>query len=253
MAVYAAARHENGRSRVGAPSLMSLLSVLQLSDSAFPSGRYTLSSGLESLAQAGYFTQPTESSALTAMLRDSIRYGVAPSDGLALACAHRAVGPHKAVDLELVTQVDDRLTAVKLSREAREASARTGRAVLAVVATALGESTLSAYAEHVRRGCAPGNHAVVVGLLSAVLNIPTVEAIVGELYAFSSGWTAAAVRLGLVDHRVAQAVLHRTRPVIAHAALEVAEGNVSEISSRTPLLDVMAMRHEQAEVRLFAT
>ena len=27
---------------------------------------------------------------------------------------HRAVGPHKAVDLELVTQVDDRLTAVKL-------------------------------------------------------------------------------------------------------------------------------------------
>jgi urease accessory protein len=253
MAVDAPAPCETDRARAGAGPLASLLSVLQLSDSAFPSGRYTLSYGLESIAQSGHLEQPAESAALIALLADSIQFGVAPSDGVALACAHRAVDPAGSVDLERVARVEERLTAVKLAREPRQASARTGRAVLAAATTALDASGLCEYAERVRRGCLPGNHAVVVGLLSALLNIQALDAVVGELYAFSSGWIAAAVRLGLVDHRIAQGVLHRVRPVIARGALEVANRDASEISSCTPLLDVMAMRHEEAELRLFAT
>jgi urease accessory protein len=72
-------------------ALRSLLSLLQLSDSAFPSGRYTLSYGLEALVQSGYLTVPGEHSTLIRLLGDTIRFGAAPSDGLALACAHRAV------------------------------------------------------------------------------------------------------------------------------------------------------------------
>jgi urease accessory protein len=253
MAGHARARCEPDRGRADAHPFGSLLSVLQLSDSAFPSGRYTLSTGLESIVQTGHLVQPTESSTLIGLLGDSIRHGVAPSDGVALAWAHRAVGSEGEVDLELVGQVEERLTAVKLPREAREASARTGRAVLATATGALDASALGEYAENVRRGRAPGNHAVVIGLLSAVLSIRVVEAVVGELYAFASGWAAAAVRLGLADHRIAQKVLHRVRPVIADAALGAVSRDLREISSCTPLLDVMAMRHEQAELRLFAT
>jgi urease accessory protein len=235
-----------------APALGSLLSLLQLSDSAFPSGRYTLSYGLEALVQNGHVTVPSEHSALIALLSDSICLGAAPSDGLALACAHRAVGD-AGVDLELLMQVDSRLTAVKLPREVRDASARTGRAVLATATAAMGQAALRDYGEHVKRGHAVGNHAVVIGLLSAVMGVPCLEAIAGELYAFSSSWVAAAVRLGLVDHRGAQAVLHQARVVMASAALEVIDRDVSRISSCTPLLDVMAMRHEDADLRLFAS
>ena len=233
--------------------LGSLLSLLQVSDSAFPSGRYTLSYGLETLVESGHLTVPAESSTLVALLGDSIRFGAAPSDGLALACAHRAAGPDGSVDLELVTRVDQRLTAVKLPREARDASTRTGRAVLATATAAIGGTALHDYAELVKRGRSPGNHAVVIGLLSAHLGVPCLDAVVGELYAFSASWVAAAVRLGLVDHRTAQAVLHRSRPVIADAALQAVDRDVAQISSCTPLLDVMAMRHEEAELRLFAS
>jgi urease accessory protein len=236
-----------------APALGSLLSLLQLSDSAFPSGRYTLSYGLEALVQSGHLTVPSESSTLIALLGDSIRFAAAPSDGLALACAHRAAGADAGIDLELIAQVDRRLTAVKLPREVREASARTGRAVLATAAAAMGEAALHDYAERVKRGHSAGNHAVVIGLVSALMGVPCLEAVAGELYAFSSSWVAAAVRLGLVDHRGAQAVLHHERPVIAAAALEVIERDAGQISSCTPFLDVMAMRHEQAELRLFAS
>lgn len=236
-----------------ASRLESQLSMLQLSDSAFPSGRYTLSYGLETLVQSGYLGAPARASTLTTLLTDSIRYGVAPSDGRALASAHRAVGADGDVDLEQIAQIDLRLAGVKLAREAREASARTGRAVLATAGAAISPSALDDYRERVRKGDSPGNHAVVMGLLSAALGIPRLDAVISELYAFSSGWVAAAVRLGLVNHRTAQRLLHLARPVIADAALEAFDGDVGQISSCTPLLDVMAMRHEQAELRLFAS
>jgi urease accessory protein len=253
MAVAAPAPSGAAGTRGDACPLASLVSVLQLSDSAFPSGRYTLSYGLETLAQSGYLPVPSESATLLTLLADTIRFGVAPSDGLALSCAHRAVASDGDVDLELVAEVDERLTAIKLPREAREASTRTGRAVLATATGALDGAALREYASRVRQGQLPGNHAVVIGLLSAGLGSARLEAVVGELYAFSSGWVAAAVRLGLVDHRTAQGVLHRVRPVIADAAVRVVDGEVRDISSCTPLQDVMSMRHEQAELRLFAT
>jgi urease accessory protein len=233
--------------------LQSLLSVLQLSDTAFPSGRYTLSYGLEALVQTGHLAAPADGSTMSALLTDTIRFGVAPSDGLALACAHRAAAGKGGVDLDALTRVDERLTAVKLPREAREASTRTGRAALATANAAIRARALASYAERIKAGAAPGNHAVVLGLLSAVLGVPRLEAVVGELYAFASGLVSAGVRLGLVNHRAAQGLLHRERQVIAEAALEVIDQDMGQISSCTPLLDAMAMRHEQAEVRLFAS
>jgi urease accessory protein len=152
-----------------------------------------------------------------ALLSDCIRFGVAPSDGVALACAHRAAGPGGLVDRVLVTRADERLTAGKLAREAREASTRTGRALLSTATAAFGGAAMLDYAEQVDERRSPGNHAVVLGLLSAQLGVPRLEAVVGDLYAFSASWVAAAVRLALTDHRTAQGLLHRVRSVTAKA------------------------------------
>ena len=233
--------------------LASVLSLLQVSDSAFPSGRYTLSYGLEAFVQTGELSAPVRPSPLAALLGTHLRFGVAPSDGVALACAHRASGRDGSVDLELAKRVDERLSAVKLAREGREASTRTGRALLANATGALGIETLRDYAELVTAGLCPGNHAVVLGLLSASLGVPRLESIAGELYAFSAGWVAGAVRLGLVDHRTAQSLLHSVRPVAVEAALDAVDRDVNAISSCTPQVDVMCMQHEHAELRLFAS
>jgi urease accessory protein len=231
-------------------ALAGFLSVLQLSDSAFPSGRYTLSYGLETFVQSGAATRP---SALLDLLDDCVRFGAGPSDGVALACAHRAVGPDGLLDLDLVLGTDERLTAVKLPREAREASARTGRALLDTAVTAFGRAAMLEFAEHVRAGRTDGNHAVVLGVLSASLGVPRLQAVAGELYAFAAGWVAAAIRLAVIDHRTAQGLLHAMRPVIAEAARRAAGRQIADISSCTPLVDVLSMRHEQAELRLFAS
>jgi urease accessory protein len=229
-----------------------LLAVLQLSDSGFPGGRYTLSHGLEAFAQSGLIETPCRPETLVELLGDSIRFGIGPSDGVALACAHRAVAADGAVDVEVVVQADRRLSAVKLAREAREASTRTGRA-LRVAATAVAGVRMRGYADLVDLGQAPGNHAVVLGLLAALLEVPRFDAVGGELSAYSIGWIAAAVRLGVTDHLTAQSILRRVHPVLADAAERAIVGDVDDISSCTPLADVMSMRHEEAELRLFAS
>lgn len=236
----------------GSARLMSLLSTLQLSDSGFPSGRYTLSYGLEAFTQSGELPTPIGPAILATLLHDTIRFGVAPSEGIALACAHRATGPDGSPNLEALVRVDERLAAVKLAREAREASARTGRALLRT-AVAFDVTSLQSYAELVESGLAPGNHAVVLGMLTAATDVPCLHAVAAELYAFSAGWVAAAVRLALIDHLTAQVLLHRVRPATAAAAQRAVAGEVSQISSCTPLLDVLSMRHEQADLRLFAS
>ena len=235
-----------------APGLAGFLAVLQLSDSAFPTGRYTFSHGLEAFGQHGLVTADSPPETLQKLLRDVIRHGVGPSDGVALACAHGAVGPAGNVDLELVVRADERLTAVKLAREAREASIRTGHALL-TTATAIGGDGLLDYSRLVDEGRAPGNHAVVLGLVDGLLGVPRLEAVAGELFAFAAGWIAAAVRLALTDHRTAQSLLAQVRPVLVEAAEHAVAGGVARISSCSPLPDVMAMRHEQAELRLFAS
>ena len=229
-----------------------LLAVLQLSDSGFPSGRYTLSHGLEAFAQEGLLETPCAPDALAGLLGDCIRFGVAPSDGTALACANRAVDADAGIDAELVVRIDRRLSAVKLAREAREASARTGRALLAA-APAVAGVRMQGYADLVEVGHTPGNHAVVLGLITALLGIPPFDAVAGELSAFSTGWIAAAVRLGLTDHLTAQLVLRRVHPVLVEAAERALVGDVDDIAGCTPLPDVMSMRHEQAELRLFSS
>jgi urease accessory protein len=229
-----------------------LFAVLQLSDSGFPSGRYTLSHGLEAFAQSGLIETPCSPDMLAELLGDSVRFGVGPSDGAALACAHRAVGSDGDIDVELVARADRRLSAVKLAREAREASARTGRALL-VAAPAVAGVHMTGYVDLIDIEHVPGNHAVVLGLVAALLRVPVYDAVAGELSAFATGWVAAAIRLGLTDHLSAQLVLRRVHPALAEAAQRAVACGVDDISSWTPLPDLMSMHHEQAELRLFSS
>lgn len=227
-----------------AGDLVAFLGSLQLADSFFPSGLYTLSHGLEAFAQEGLLPP----AGLQGLLSDYLRHAVGPADGAALACAHRAA---EADDLELAAEADLRLTAVKLPREGRESSERTGRQLLKMATALFGGGVLSSYSDRVRSELLPANHAIVLGLALETLGVGRERALAGELYAFASGAVGSAVRLAAIDHRFAQAVLHALKPVIAEVVQAQRESRVADIASSAPLIDIMAMRHERAELRLF--
>ena len=224
--------------------MLPFLGSLQLTDSAFPSGLYTLSHGLESYAQAGAL----DANDLEVLIADLLRFGVGPADGVALVNAYRAAVESEP---ERAAEADLRLTATKLNREARFASVRTGKQLLILANSLFDHPLLAHHTGRAKRGELPGNHAVALGLAKAALGISREHALAGELYAFCAGCASAAIRLALIDHRAAQSLLHSLKPVIATVVRENIDKDVREIASNLPLADVMAMRHERADVRLF--
>ncbi|MEU4579104.1 urease accessory UreF family protein [Nonomuraea sp. NPDC023979] len=223
---------------------MSLLAQLQLTDSAFPSGLYTLSHGLEAYAQAG----PVD---VAALLEDVLLNAAGPGDAAALALVHRAV---TAGDWDTVVAVDRRLHAVKLNREIRAAAVRTGNQVLTTAALVFATPELDRLARLAGEKVTPGNHAVVLGAAYAGLGVPVDAAVTGDLYAFAASWVSAAVRLRRLDFRQAQATLWGAAGAIGRAAEHaLAAAGPLDLYAATPLADTMSAVHERAEARLFTT
>ncbi|MGI5207591.1 urease accessory protein UreF [Spirillospora sp. CA-108201] len=233
--------------RPGTADLDPLLAQLQLTDSGFPSGMYTLSHGLEGYVQL----RITGPETLRELLTDLLYNAVGPADATALALAHRAA---RAADWDGLVRVDRRLHAIKLNREQRGASARTGRQVLDTAAFAFPVPETARLAGLVADRTTPGNHAVVVGALYAGLGVPVAQAVAADLYAFAASWTAAAVRLARTDFRRAQRLLCEVRPDLARVARSaLAARDPRELHGSVPVADVVSAAHERAEARMFVT
>ena len=227
------------------PPLDPLLVSLQLTDSAFPSGLYTLSQGLEGFAQEG----AVGPEGLGELLADLLRHGIGPSDSTALALAHEAAC---RADWAVVTEVDLRLRAAKLSRESRASAVRTGRQVLDLACEVFPSEAVRAYAEALARGEAPGNLAVVSGVVQAGLGVPRRQAVAADLFACCAAFAGAALRHGLTDHRRAQVLLRRAAPVLESVVDEALRRELADLGGCIPTTDALAGRHERAEARLFA-
>ncbi|GAA5075328.1 urease accessory protein UreF [Streptomyces similanensis] len=223
-----------------------LLTGLQLTDSAFPSGYYTLSHGLEGFQQARAVTPR----GLPALLNDLLRHSAGPSDATALALTHRAVS---AGDWDEVVAVERRLHATKLGREARQAVVRTGRQLLDLADEVYGTAPIARYRTLYRDGAVRGCQPVVAGVVHAGNGLTARQAVTCELFAFAASFVGAALRLRLTDHRRAQVVLHGAAPVIEEAVTAALHRELADLGGCVPMADVMAGTHERAEARLFAS
>jgi urease accessory protein len=226
--------------------LEALLASLQLADSAFPSGFYTLSHGLEGYAQA----HAIDAAHLSELLEDLLRHSVGPSGGTALAIAHRGAS---SGHWEEVIAVDRRLYATMLNREMRMASTRTGRQLLDVARESFGGNGVERLWVLAAERRTPTTQPVVAGIVYADAGAPLAAAVASELFAFAASFAGAAVRLRLSDHIRAQRLLREAAPVIAEVAREALTRPLDELGACTPLADVMSGRHERADARLFAT
>ncbi|MEY9877632.1 urease accessory protein [Streptacidiphilus sp. MAP12-33] len=228
------------------PALDHLLVSLQLTDSAFPSGLYTLSHGLEGYLQA----RRVDAATMPELLEDLLRHSVGPADATALALAHRAA---TAGEWDELVEIDQRLFASKLNRELRLASTRTGRQMLETVRLALGGAELDRYTALVVAKRSPGCQAVAAGVAYAASGVPVEQAVASDLFAFCVSFVSAALRLRLTDHRRAQITLRSLAPVIAETTAAALERELADLGGCVPVADAMSGRHERAEARMFVS
>jgi len=221
-----------------------LLAVLQLGDSLFPSGGFTLSHGLETLAEGGHVR---DAASLQDWIAVTLRWQVAPSDGVAAAAVWSA-----GENLELIAEIDRLLQATKLAREPREASERTGRQMLSTLATLAG-GTLTRYRREVSARRAPGLQPVVLGLAGRQLGIGRRETVLLLLHLYVAGCLGASLRLLDVDDVETQRIRLALAPTLQAAADEALAVPWKEMYACAVYTELMSMIHETATMRLFAS
>lgn len=218
----------------------------QLADSAFPSGSYTLSHGLEGYAQ----DRALAAAELPALLDDLLLHAIGPADATALALAHQGAS---AGDWDLVRSADERLHASKLTREPRQASLRIGRQLLDLCGEVFPSAPLERLTELVAAGETPGTQPVVLAVATAGVGVDRRRAVTTDLFAFCTSFAGAALRLRLADHRSAQTLIRGAAPAIEQAGDAALRRRLDDIGGCAPLADVMSARHELAEAKLFAS
>ncbi|HEX9418415.1 MAG TPA: urease accessory UreF family protein [Methylomirabilota bacterium] len=222
-----------------------LLSLLHFADSAFPTGGYAHSFGLETYCQAGLVRGRED---LERFLEAMIEGSAGPCDATAAVSALRAAA---CEDLRACREVDETLEAMKPVKEFREASRQMGRQTLRVAAALTGETRLVRYAADVDKALAPGHHAVAYGLAAAALGWEPQAAATAYLYSTTALLIGAALRLLSMGQMEGQRALWALHPVIERVAREAAARDAADLWSFAPGIEIAGIRHAALEMRLF--
>lgn len=225
--------------------MSALFALLQITDSAFPSGSFAHSYGLEGLFE-GRLTPSLDE------VRGAIDavwwHQLLRMDGVGGRRAHRAM---QDGDVDRVTAIDQELFDTKIARELREASIATGRGFLSVARSVVVHTGLEEYATRVETRRSPGTHAIAFHAAAAAAGVGAAETTIAWGYQTIAQMVSALLRLGILGHRDAQAHIAALCPRVAQGAREIAECDEGGLSSFAPALEIASMRHERQYSRLF--
>lgn len=209
----------------------------QLIDSAFPSGGFAHSLGLEAAYQAG---EVGGEPSLRHFLKDALLqagYTVLPL----LTASHRE--PRRLAELDAIAD------AFLTNAVANRASRVQGRAFIAACARIWPSDRMQALEAEARRLC--GHQAPLLGatLRTLDLPLPTAQRIV--LFQTCRGVLAAAVRLGIVGPYRAQRLQHECGGDIDAVLTRCASLDESSLAQPAPILDLLQSAHDRLYSRLF--
>ena len=115
------------------------ISILQLSDSFFPTGMYATSNGLEALFYSKKIKHANE---LRDLIKVYVEHQIGPTDCTALGNSYEYA---KRSDLERLIEVDQTIFSMKLIQEIRETSTRSGTQLLRCMSYFITDNELQSF------------------------------------------------------------------------------------------------------------
>ena len=210
--------------------------MLQLADSAFPTGGFAHSAGLEALVQAGEL-QGVEQ--FVGELVDQLAHGSLPIVG----AAHDE--PARLAELDAFTRT------TVWSHVAARASKNQGRALLDVAARSFGHEALVTARARLARNELEGHLAPVFGFVTRTLGVARDEALATFLHLGVRGALSAAVRLGCIGPGEGQAIHHRLHATLDLALARARTLGLADVAQTAPLLELFGATHDRLYSRLF--
>ena len=212
---------------------------LQLADSAFPTGGFAHSGGLEAAWQLGEVAG-----------RDDLEHYIADSLD---QCGHAALPFVGAAhhDPARFAEWDRWYDATLPNHVANRASRALGQGMLTSAAAAFGDDTIRALKATVRRDRLACHLAPVAGALTAALGITHQYGLRLFLFLHLRALVSTAVRLGIVGPLEAQGIQHRLGAIAEDVLTRCADLTPNDAASSAPLHDLFQGHQDRLYSRLF--
>lgn len=220
-----------------------LPALLQLADSALPTGAFGHSFGLESYLDSDEIAGEEQ---LLDWLREYLFVQLVPTDAVAIRRACRA-------SFEELRELDAELDALLIPRQVREASTRMSRRLLEVAAEAFPSEAVDRYAEAVDSGDCSGQFALAFGLAGTGQGFDEETLVEAYLHASLVSLVANAVRAIPLGQLAGQRVIAALRKDISVASARSRTVRGIGFGAAAPALEIQQMRHEHQHARMFAS
>ncbi|WP_427134291.1 urease accessory protein UreF [Pseudarthrobacter sp. S9] len=219
-----------------------LLALLQLSDSALPTGAFSHSFGMEMYLERGLIN---DEAGFAQWLAEFIRIQLVHNDGLAIRLAL------EADSVAEVFALDTMLAAAALPREIREAGTKMGLRMLDISRQVAPGGELDSYAARVADGRCAGHPAIAVALVGRALSIPAAELLAAYLFSTVTSLTQNAIRAIPIGQNAGQRVLRGAHAVVVEAVATIHSLDADDFGAAAPGLEIAQMRHERQRARIF--
>lgn len=221
-----------------------LIRILQFADSALPIGAFTFSNGVESAIQTGVVH---DEHTLKDFVRTSLKQA-AQCDGIAVVAAHRAVLADNRNDL---IKIDWAVNNRKLNEEARLMTVRMGKKLAEISVHIIDNPLLQWWLTQIKNNQTLGTQPVTQAIVMAIQGINERDVVVMHQYGIAMTILSAAIRLMRITHYQTQHILFELNEEIETFCDIASSGDIEQMSSYTPIIDVLAAVHTQSFVRLF--
>lgn len=226
------------------------IGLLQLSDSFFPTGMYTMSNGLEALFYGNRKSISSPMDLLT-LLRVYIENQIGPADCTALGAAYEQIVKN---NLPKLIEVDNIIFSMKLIEEIRNASCRSGTQLLRCVGSFVTDhSVMNGYLKAVSTKKATGVFPVALAVSAHSLGIPRNKAALIMLYGFTVSMVGAALRLGMLQHFDGQKIIHELRNTLVSTIRSNINRPLKGLWQFAPGIDIIQISHEKMVSKMFIT
>ncbi|HSN96418.1 MAG TPA: urease accessory UreF family protein [Nitrososphaeraceae archaeon] len=238
-------------------------SLMQLADSFFPYGNFALSGGLEALVKAGRIKNSKD---IGRFLQNQLHFQLEPFDCIILSLSYDS--SHNSELME-ITNLDNLLFSSKIVEAVRTSSIRSGLQFLDCVIAMVTETKelknnklyqrkkalkfANMFRTKVKSKAARGTFPVCLSISANLLGIPKQSAIRIFLYSYLASTVGAAVRMGIIQHVTAQSIIASLRNECESISNSVMRKTINDVWQSIPLVEILQMRHEKDDLRMFIT